>query len=1596
MRGSRKAFRIAISVAIVVGSTAVVAGATSRPAAASVTQTWTDQTSVPGQVAPLAISCPTSSDCIAVGAPGRSAGILATTDGGATWATQSIPPGVDYLDGVSCASASDCVAVGGDDDTGGAAAIVTTNGGATWFNVSEPQGFFFLDGISCATSSDCVAVGQADGESTSSPVVVSTDGGLNWEGVSVPATGFGDSSATLSGVSCPSVTLCVAVGPAGTFASTDGGHSWKSESDVGDEFGSVSCGSATTCTAVGEGLFVGNGSTIASTTDGGVTWTQESVPAGITDLSGVSCAAGLSGVSNCIAVGYESSTYPMQGVVISSSDNGASWTEQTYPERIYVLQGVSCSSSLTCIAVGQTSSPNTVDWQTSGPRLPTGAYGNIIATTDGGATWTSEESPGGVNELSSVSCPSTTECVAVGASSVGAPSGAIVVTTDSGLTWTQSTVPSGNMMLSGVSCASDSTCVAVGDSIDSATNTSAGVVLATADGGDTWTEQTLPVGVLSFGAVSCPPSVGTPTCFVVGKVSPTGAEVFVSTDGGDTWSAPDPLGMPNFVNGISCSSTVDCVAVGTAPSWSASPLIAATTNGWSTWSFESAPSGATALNSVSCISNLDCVAVGSGNLGGGVISGDVLATTDGGATWSDQTPEDTYPGFAPQLQSVSCSSTTACVAIGFQGQGEGGPGAEYTATRPFILATTDGTDWSTQSLPTDAYFFQGVACASTSTCEAVGQNQQGGGEVIGTNPDISTTTTVASGVPNTADANQPIEYSATVTPTSGTGTPTGTVTFSTFGASGQTDLCTATLSAGTGSCSAFDAPVGSDAVTATYSGDAADSASSGTTSVAILADPTTTAASVSLDEAVPGFSDTYSAHVSDTSDPGMPTGSVSFTDGSVSLCTATLVFGTGSCNSVAAPLGPGVVTAAYSGDSMSAPSSSTFSIDIGGPAPPTTTSVTASPVDVLSGGSVTYSTQVHASGGPATGTVDFTARGVALCTAYLTSGSGTCTSTTAPTGVDTITASYGGALNFAPSSGTTTLVVFNQPGAYVPLSPARVCDTRPSNPSQLSGAAAQCNGVGNKGETLSAGGTVSFNVAGSFGVPADNVTAVMLNVTEADATGNGYFTLYPSGAPRPTASDLNYTTGRTVPNLVEVAVGNNGAVSLYSAGHADAIVDLEGYVTTTSQGGAGLFDALAAPARICDTRGGNPSHLSGGTTQCNTNTGAGSSDQLVTPTQPLTINVTGNGGVPATGVEAAVLNVTAVAPQGPGYVTAYPTGTGRPTASNVNFAAGKVVANRVTVPVSNSGQVTFYAAASTDLVIDVSGYFTTTGGTGAKFTPEPAPLRICDTRGSNPSGLVAPYTQCNTNLAPGGPSQPIGPGASLDVQATGLGFNPSGSTAAVLNLTAVSPTASGYLTVYPSGAPPTTSDLNPPAGSVLANMVVAELSSSGSFDVYNAVGDTNVVVDVAGWYSSSDSTATSDLNRSLTNAKSDATQNDQSYLASTAMVAVMSTNDPTLTFTTGASTADNVISVITSADGNAIILAAEAQDSGNCWYAVDNFDTETASSPWSLPGAVFDGAGTWYGEVKNTGAPPTCAASTAPGGANSATQAFQSGSFPNF
>ena len=702
---------------------------------------------------------------------------------------------------------------------------------------------------------------------------------------------------------------------------------------------------------------------------------------------------------------------------------------------------------------------------------------------------------------------------------------------------------------------------------------------------------------------------------------------------------------------------------------------------------------------------------------------------------------------------------------------------------------------------------------------------------------------MAAGVPapDPTTFGHSVTYSATVSGSGGT--PSGTVAFTI----GGTALCGGALSAGTLSCNSTDAPVGTgETVTATYSGDSIYQGGTGTTAVTVTkAGPTVMAGTPSPDPATFGQSVAYSATV--TGPGGTPSGTVAFTIGGTALCGGALSAETVTCDSTAAPVGAGqTVTATYSGDSDYQGGTSTTAVTI--KATPTVVAGTPSPDPATFGQSVAYSATVTGPGGTPSGTVAFTIGGTALCGGALSAGTITCDSTAAPVGADeTVTATYSGDSELQGGTGTTALTVFADPGVYVPLAPTRICDTRVNNPSHLSGPAAQCSN-GTTGKTLAAGGTLTFNVAGDFTVPASNVTAVVLSVATANAKGPGHFTLFPAGQSQPTAANLNYATGQVVPNLVEVGVGAAGAVSLYSSASADAIVDLEGYVTTTPQAGAGLYNALN-PARICDTRGSNPSALVGGATQCNTNLAHGSPDNLIGPNNPLTINVDGRGS-PGLGVSAVVLNVAVAKETASGFVTAYPAGTSRPNASNVNYVGGTAVGNRVIVPVSPSGQVTLYATATTDLIVDVSGWFTATGGTtGAEFTPEVDPVRICDTRGSNPSGLVPPDTQCNTNTAHGSPDNPLVAGTSDLIGATGLANVPTGATAAVINLADVGPTAGSNLTVYPSGSPPTTSDLNPPTGGVASNLVVATLSNSGSFEVANrGSGHTDIVIDVAGWY----------------------------------------------------------------------------------------------------------------------------------------------------
>jgi hypothetical protein len=417
-----------------------------------------------------------------------------------------------------------------------------------------------------------------------------------------------------------------------------------------------------------------------------------------------------------------------------------------------------------------------------------------------------------------------------------------------------------------------------------------------------------------------------------------------------------------------------------------------------------------------------------------------------------------------------------------------------------------------------------------------------------------------------------------------------------------------------------------------------------------------------------------------------------------------------------------------------------------------------------------------------------------------------------PSGSGSTTITVTGPTGNSPASAGSTFYYLDS-AAYTAIAPGRVLDTRPGS------------GQTGSGHTLGPGASYTLSLAGVDGVPS-GAAAVVLNVTGVHASAATYLTLYPAGATTPTASNLNLTTGETTADLVTVALGTAEAVTVYNhAGTINVVADLEGWYSSPGSGPAGLYNPVA-PARITDTR---------------TLSGAPNSGQPLKPGGTLYVQVAGVGGIPTSGASAVALNVTAVSPTTSGYVTAYPAGSSQPLASNVNFVAGATVPNRVIVPLGTAGSVNFFnASGTTQLVVDVVGWFSASGsGSGGAFVSIP-PERITDTR------TASGFPNAGATLTPGG---------SLVVQVAGAdgvpGVGQTGTpTAVVCNVTAIGGTAASYLTVFPAGARPLASDLNWGPGQTVTNLELVEVSASGSITLFNWAGRVNVVVDLEGWYTS--------------------------------------------------------------------------------------------------------------------------------------------------
>jgi hypothetical protein len=200
------------------------------------------------------------------------------------------------------------------------------------------------------------------------------------------------------------------------------------------------------------------------------------------------------------------------------------------------------------------------------------------------------------------------------------------------------------------------------------------------------------------------------------------------------------------------------------------------------------------------------------------------------------------------------------------------------------------------------------------------------------------------------------------------------------------------------------------------------------------------------------------------------------------------------------------------------------------------------------------------------------------------------------------------------------------------------------------------------------------------------------------------------------------------------------------------------------------------------------------------------------------------------------MNVTVVPSTGTlGYLTIWPAGQPQPVVSTMNSVDGRVKANAAIVPAGNNGAVSIYVTDTTNVIVDVNGYFAPPTGSTLAFYPLP-PCRVADTRNSNfPPGLGPP------SLAAGQDRQfPILNATSCDI--------PSSAAAYSLNFTVVPSGSLGYLTVWPTGQNrPTVSTLNDLLGRVIANAAIVVAGTGSKVSAY-ATNNTDLVIDINGYF----------------------------------------------------------------------------------------------------------------------------------------------------
>ncbi len=266
----------------------------------------------------------------------------------------------------------------------------------------------------------------------------------------------GNGTGGLWGVSCPTVMACAVAGisnkPGGplVITTTDGGAAWTQHlpnippNSVG-QLRRIACPTTEECLASGVTAAGGVQNQIVVTHDFWATWSLETLPKAVTNVTGLACPT----ANVCWAAGYEDD--PTLGIVASyvfrTDNRGATWRTRPIPANATVLWGFSCPTVSACWANGQTSANQPM----------------IIATTNRGVTWKEQTLPSGIAyPIVDVSCATTTNCMAVGATP--SQTNATLITTDGGATWRMAaSEPNYAGALVTVSCVTKTGCQVIGN-----------------------------------------------------------------------------------------------------------------------------------------------------------------------------------------------------------------------------------------------------------------------------------------------------------------------------------------------------------------------------------------------------------------------------------------------------------------------------------------------------------------------------------------------------------------------------------------------------------------------------------------------------------------------------------------------------------------------------------------------------------------------------------------------------------------------------------------------------------------------------------------------------------------------------------------------------------------------------------------------------------------------------------------------------------------------------------------------------------------------------------------------------------------------------